>query len=203
MPAMSEAGKRRKAAGLPQLPKDVRALERAAQEPGEDGRQAYAELIRQNSLKKQEAIFEEVRNLLIASVPLTVANVIDIARGAKGRVSDQIAGAKLVLEWAGYQAPGTAGRGANLNEMPLDQLESALAATLDRVHQLRAIAGTSQVIEGAEHSVPNLGTEASDELAPPGSGAQAGPATPPAPPASEAAEGAGSPLPNSPQKPLF
>jgi hypothetical protein len=120
-----------------------------------------------------------------------IGNIIGIAEGRAGRSSDQVAAAKLVLEWVRFPAAGGAdigAPGASLSEMPLEQLESALSGVLDRVRTLRAIDGQAQVIDASALSVPVIGTDGIEApTAGTADGAQAQPsgATPPAPPASE------------------
>ena len=110
--------------------------------------------------------------MLLQAVPEAIANVIEMATGEKGRASDQLAAACKVIEWARVVGPnGAAGAlaSANLAELPLDQLESVLAGTLEHVRSLRSIEGQSQHVEEPTLSVPDVGTEA------PGKGPAPGP----------------------------
>lgn len=117
--------------------------------------------------------------------------MLKIAQGETGRVADHINAGKLVLELARFQSgPSGAlsGLPGNLAELPLEDLESVLAGTLDHVRNLRAIESTSQVIDSPAEDVPTSGTHAADATPPeapaqaalPLQGVAAGPA--PAPP---------------------
>jgi hypothetical protein len=180
----SAAGKKRRQVGVPVDAKALRALQGAGKDSPED----HARRVFEKVLARQGDIFTESRALLVGSVPKVVRNIVGIAEGRAGRSSDQVAAAKLVLEWARFPAAGSGdigAPGANLSEMPLDQLESALSGVLDRVRTLRAIDGQSQSIDDAGLHVPDDGTGPSDSAggpavdASPGAG---GPAAPPAPP---------------------
>jgi hypothetical protein len=155
MPATSKAGRIRRAAGLPVDAKAVRAI----QASGENEAETIRAAIVQKVLSRQGQILDGLKAQLLEAGPEAMTTVMLFATRQHGTPSLQLDAAKWLLDRVGAGI-NPAGDGCPLQELPLDQLESVLSASLESTRQLRSIASTSQRIDSVEESVPTSGTDA-------------------------------------------
>lgn len=157
MPATSKAGVRRRAIGVPVDAAAARKLEKLHEGREDASRQSVID----NILARQSDTIRLGQAMILQAAPKAIANIIEMAHGAKGRVSEQFAAACKVVEWAriaGAGSPAGSLAGVNLAELPLDQLESVLAGAIDNVQRLRSIQGEAQAIDDELEPVPDVGT---------------------------------------------
>ena len=106
-------------------------------------------LIRRKVLSDQHVIQEHLRAVLLANSDHALDRVLKTMKGEVGSPKLHLDAAMWWLEHTGTLGEKRAD-GRPLHELPLDQLETVLSSALDNVHQLRALPGTSQVVDDTE-----------------------------------------------------